>query len=48
VQAQRASSPTEFRLAIERALAHDAPQLIVVDIAANSETSPWPFISPQS
>jgi acetolactate synthase-1/2/3 large subunit len=48
VQARRASSPTEFRLAIERALAHDAPQLIVVDIAANSETSPWPFISPQS
>jgi acetolactate synthase I/II/III large subunit len=47
VQAQRASSLGEFRLAIEKALAHDAPQVIVIEIANNSETSPWPFINPQ-
>jgi acetolactate synthase-1/2/3 large subunit len=48
VQAQRASSPSEFRRAMERTLTSDSPQLIVIDIANNSETSPWPFISPPS
>jgi acetolactate synthase I/II/III large subunit len=47
VRAQRASSPGEFRLAMEEALTHDGPQVIVVEIATNSETSPWPFINPQ-
>jgi acetolactate synthase-1/2/3 large subunit len=48
VSAQRASSPGEFRIAIENALTLDAPQVIVIEIADNSETSPWPFFTPKS
>jgi acetolactate synthase-1/2/3 large subunit len=47
VRAQRVSSPDEFRPAIESALTRNDPQMIVIDIADNSETSPWSFISPK-
>ncbi|MGH8210800.1 MAG: thiamine pyrophosphate-dependent enzyme, partial [Steroidobacteraceae bacterium] len=44
VNACRAHSPDELRVALERALQTDAPALIEVPVAPGSETSPWEFI----
>jgi acetolactate synthase-1/2/3 large subunit len=42
----RAQSPTELKLALERALTQDAPVVIEVPSEPGSDTSPWPFIRP--
>jgi acetolactate synthase-1/2/3 large subunit len=47
VGASRVTSPTEFRPALEKALADGGPYLIAIDVPKDSESSPWPFIHPQ-
>ena len=42
----RAGSPTELRVALEKALAADAPVVIEVRGARGEETSPWKFLHP--
>ena len=42
----RASNPAELKLALQRALAANAPVVIEVPSEPGSETSPWPFIRP--
>ena len=44
VAACRADSPEALRPLLERALAEDAPALIEVPLAPDSEVSPWEFI----
>lgn len=46
VRGARVTAPGEFRAALEKSLAHGGPALIVVEIATDSETSPWAFIHP--
>ena len=46
VQAQRVRSPGEFRPALEKAFAANAPALIEVMVERGSEASPWPFLHP--
>jgi acetolactate synthase-1/2/3 large subunit len=47
VEACRVASPEALRPALETAIARDVPALIEVEIAPDSEASPWPFIHPQ-
>ena len=44
--AARASSPDQFRRALEKALADGGPYLIDVEVPRDSEVSPWAFIHP--
>jgi acetolactate synthase-1/2/3 large subunit len=46
VSAARVASPGTFRPALEKALAHDGPSLIAVEVPRDSETTPWTFIHP--
>lgn len=46
VRAAKADTPEGLRLAIENALAAEAPALIEVPVATGSETSPWSFLHP--
>ena len=46
VKAARVTSPDHFRPALEKALAHGGPSLIAVEVATDSEVSPWKFIHP--
>src|SRR6202042_3703113 len=46
VAAARVTSPETFRPALEKALAHDGPYLIVIEVPTDSEASPWAFIHP--
>lgn len=48
VGAVRISSPSQFKPALEKALAAHAPFLIEIEIPVGSETSPWRFIHPQA
>lgn len=47
VAAARVTSPDAFRPALEQALAHGGPYLIVIEVPRDSETSPWAFIHPK-
>ena len=44
VEAVRVTSPGTFRPALEKALARGGPYVIVIEIAKDSEASPWEFI----
>ena len=44
--AARVKSPTELRLALEKALAAAQPAVIEVQVPEGSDTSPWSFIHP--
>jgi acetolactate synthase I/II/III large subunit len=44
--ASRVTSPEHFRTALEKALADGGPYVIAIEVAADSETSPWAFIHP--
>jgi acetolactate synthase I/II/III large subunit len=46
VAASRVSSPDHFRPAIEKALAHDGPYLIAIEVPRDSEVTPWTYIHP--
>jgi acetolactate synthase-1/2/3 large subunit len=46
VGAARVTSPDHFRPALEKALAHGGPSLIVIEVPKDSETTPWTFIHP--
>src|SRR6266481_2880134 len=46
VAASRVTSPDHFRPALEKALAHGGPTLVVVEVPRDSETTPWTFIHP--
>jgi acetolactate synthase-1/2/3 large subunit len=46
VRAARVSSPQALQPALEAALADGGPCLIAIDVARDSETSPWAFIHP--
>ncbi len=46
VRAEKADTPEGLRLAIEEALAAEAPALIEVPVVTGSETSPWSFLHP--
>jgi acetolactate synthase I/II/III large subunit len=46
VDAYRVRSPDEFRTALEKALALDAPAVIEIVVGRGSEASPWPFLHP--
>lgn len=46
VAAARVTAPDQFRPALEKALADGGPYLIDVEIARDSEVSPWAFIHP--
>ncbi len=46
VGAARVTSPEAFRPALEKALAHGGPYLIVIEVPKDSETTPWTFIHP--
>ena len=46
VGAARVTSPGEFRPALEKALTDGSPALIVIEVAKDSETTPWKFIHP--
>ncbi len=48
VAAEEASTPDELRGALDRALALDAPAVIVVPVDRRAEVSPWPFLMPPS
>jgi acetolactate synthase I/II/III large subunit len=47
VKAHRVASPDELRPVLQAALGVDAPVLIEIVIAPDSEASPWQFIHPQ-
>jgi len=47
VQAHRVAAPDELRPVLKAALGADAPVLIEIVIAPDSEASPWEFIHPQ-
>ncbi len=42
----RADTPETFRLALKQALAEGGPWLIEIEVATDSEVSPWRFITP--
>lgn len=46
VAAYRVRNPSEFRPALEKAFAADAPVVIEVMIERGAEASPWPFLHP--
>jgi acetolactate synthase I/II/III large subunit len=46
VGAARVTSPDAFRPALEKALGSGGPCLIEIEVARDSEASPWPFIHP--
>jgi acetolactate synthase I/II/III large subunit len=46
VSAARVTSPDHFRTALEKALAHDGPYLIDIEVPRDSEVNPWAFIHP--
>jgi acetolactate synthase I/II/III large subunit len=46
VDAYRVHSPDEFRTALEKALALDAPAVIEIVVERGTEASPWPFLHP--
>ena len=46
IEAERVSTPQYFRATLERAVAANAPRLIEIDIATDSETNPWKFVHP--
>ena len=46
VGAARVAAPEAFRPALEKALAHGGPTLIVIEVPRDSETTPWTFIHP--
>jgi acetolactate synthase I/II/III large subunit len=46
VAAARVTAPDQFKAAMEKALAHDGPYLISVEVTRDSEVSPWAFIHP--
>jgi acetolactate synthase-1/2/3 large subunit len=46
VAAARVTSPEQFRLALEKALAHGGPYLIDIEVPKDSETTPWTYIHP--
>lgn len=46
VAAARVTAPDQFRAALEKALAHGGPYLISIEVARDSEVSPWAFIHP--
>jgi acetolactate synthase I/II/III large subunit len=46
VGAARVTSPDHFRTALEKALAHDGPYLIDIEVPRDSEVNPWAFIHP--
>lgn len=48
VKGYRASSPTELKSILEKAIANDVPALIEIDIDPDQEVSPWPHIIHQS
>lgn len=48
VDGHRVASPNALRPILETAIARNAPALIEVEVEPDSETSPWPFIHPQS
>ena len=47
VAGYRVASPEALRPVLEKALAANAPALIEIEIAPDSEASPWPYIHPQ-
>jgi acetolactate synthase-1/2/3 large subunit len=47
VKAHRVAAPDELRPVLRAALGADAPVLIEIVIAPDSEISPWEFIHPQ-
>jgi acetolactate synthase I/II/III large subunit len=46
VEAERVSTPDQFRPVLERAIAANAPWLIEIETPRDSEVSPWRFIHP--
>jgi acetolactate synthase-1/2/3 large subunit len=46
VAASRVTAPDHFKPALEKALAHGGPSLIVVEVPRDSEVTPWTFIHP--
>jgi acetolactate synthase-1/2/3 large subunit len=46
VAASRVTAPDHFRAALEQALAHGGPYLIVIEVPTDSEVTPWTFIHP--
>jgi acetolactate synthase-1/2/3 large subunit len=46
VAAARVTAPDQFKAAMEKALSHDGPYLISVEVTRDSEVSPWTFIHP--
>ena len=46
VAGYRATSPSELRSTLDRALEDGAPALIEIPLAPGAEASPWPFIHP--
>ncbi|MDI3559771.1 thiamine pyrophosphate-dependent enzyme [Bradyrhizobium sp. Arg816] len=46
VAAARVTAPDQFKAAMEKALAHDGPYLISIEVTRDSEVSPWAFIHP--
>ena len=46
VAASRVTSPDHFRPALEKALAHGGPYLVVIEVPRDSEATPWTFIHP--
>ena len=46
VQAYKAATPQELKIALTEALAANAPVVIEVPVERGSDTSPWPFVHP--
>ena len=46
IASSRVTSPDHFKPALEKALAHGGPSLIVVEVHRDSEVTPWTFIHP--
>src|SRR5262249_36493894 len=44
IAASRVTAPDQFRAALEKALAHDGPYLIAIEVPRDSEVTPWTFI----
>ena len=46
VAAARVTAPDQFKAVLEKALNHNGPSLIAVEVPRDSEVSPWAFIHP--
>lgn len=46
VAAARVTAPDQFKAVLEKALKHNGPSLIAVEVPRDSEVSPWAFIHP--